>query len=156
MFHCQLSLIFRKTLDMKTLYEASATAVGGRAGHVTTSDGIIDLKLELPSELGGKGGDFTNPEQLFAAGYSACFGSALEAAAKNHKVMLKDVEVTATIGIGKHPEEEGFLLNAVLDVYLPGIDLELAETLVEEAHELCPYSRATRDNIDVTLNLLED
>ncbi|WP_224489417.1 organic hydroperoxide resistance protein [Robertkochia flava] len=141
---------------METLYQAIATATGGRAGHVKSDDGLIDMKLELPSDLGGKGGKFTNPEQLFAAGYSACFGSALEAAAKKHKVKLNDVEVTATIGIGKHPEEEGFLLNAVLDVYLPGIDMDTAETLVEEAHELCPYSRATRDNIDVTLNLLED
>lgn len=141
---------------METLYQAVATTTGGRAGHVRSSDGIIDMNLELPSELGGKGGDFTNPEQLFAAGYSACFGSALEAVAKKHRVTLEEMEVTATIGIGKHPEEGGFLLEAVLDVYLPGIDMELAETLVEEAHELCPYSRATRDNIDVTLNLLED
>lgn len=141
---------------MKTLYKAVATTVGGRAGHVSSNDGVIDMKLELPSELGGNGGDHTNPEQLFAAGYSACFGSALEAVAKKHKVNLDDFEVTATIGIGNHPEEEGFLLEAELDIYLPGIEMDLAETLVEEAHELCPYSRATRDNIDVTLNLLED
>lgn len=141
---------------MKTLYQASATTIGGRAGHVKSSDGLIDMKLELPGELGGKGGDFTNPEQLFAAGYSACFGSALDAVAKKHGVTLKDAEVTANIGIGNHPEEEGFLLTAELDIYLPGIETDLAETLVEEAHELCPYSRATRDNIDVTLNLLED
>ena len=141
---------------METLYQASATATGGRAGHVKSDDGLLDMKLELPRELGGKGGDYTNPEQLFAAGYSACFGSALEAVAKKHKVKVEEIEVTATIGIGEHPEEGGFLLNAVLDVYLPGVDMETAETLVEEAHELCPYSRATRDNIDVTLNLLED
>lgn len=141
---------------MDTLYEAEATTTGGRAGHVQSSDGLIDMKLELPEELGGKGGDYTNPEQLFAAGYSACFGSALDAVAKMHQVKLENPEVTATIGIGKHPEEDGFLLHAVLDVYLPGIDLETAEMLIEKAHELCPYSRATRDNIDVTLNLLED
>lgn len=141
---------------MKTLYQAVATATGGRAGHVRSDDGILDFNLELPTSLGGKGGDFTNPEQLFAAGYSACFGSALEAVAKKHKVTPDDIQVTATISIGNHPEEEGFLLEAELDIYLPGIDLELAETLVEEAHDLCPYSRATQDNIDVTLNLLED
>lgn len=141
---------------MDTLYEAAATTKGGRAGHVKSSDGLIDMNLELPEELGGKGGNNTNPEQLFAAGYSACFGSALDAVAKMHQVNLENPEVTATIGIGKHPEEDGFLLNAVLDVYLPGVDMETAEKLVEKAHELCPYSRATRDNIDVTLNLLED
>ncbi|WP_235996443.1 organic hydroperoxide resistance protein [Robertkochia sediminum] len=141
---------------MKTLYEASATATGGRAGHVSSSDGILDFKLELPEELGGKGGAHTNPEQLFAAGYAACFGSALDAVAKMHKAEPDDIEVTAIVGIGRHPEEDGFLLEVTLDVYLPGISLDLAETMVEEAHDLCPYSRATQDNIDVTLNILED
>ncbi|MDG3583625.1 MULTISPECIES: organic hydroperoxide resistance protein [Galbibacter] len=140
---------------MKALYKASATTTGGRAGHVKSDDGLIDMKLELPKELGGKGGAHTNPEQLFAAGYSACFGSALQFVAKENKVDIGDnFDVTATVGIGKHPELGGFLLEVVLDVTLPGIDEETGEKLINEAHEVCPYSRATQDNIDVTLNLM--
>ncbi|WP_224484546.1 organic hydroperoxide resistance protein [Robertkochia aurantiaca] len=139
---------------MKTLYKAVATTTGGRGGHVKSEDGLLDFNLELPKALGGKGGEHTNPEQLFAAGYSACFGSAVEAVAKKKKVDIGDFEVKATIGIGEHPDADGFLLNAVLDVYLPGVDTETGEEIVNAAHELCPYSRATRDNIDVTLNLL--
>ncbi len=140
---------------MKTLYKAKATTSGGREGHVKTDDGLIDMKLSLPKGLGGKGEKHTNPEQLFAAGYSACYGSALQAVAKNHKVDIGDFNVTATVGIGK-TEEGDLQLNVVLDSYLPGVDIETGEKLVNEAHEICPYSRATRDNIDVTLNLLLD
>ncbi|MEJ4087290.1 organic hydroperoxide resistance protein [Galbibacter orientalis] len=140
---------------MKALYKASATTTGGRAGHVKSDDGVIDMKLELPKDLGGNGGAFTNPEQLFAAGYSACFGSALQHVAKEKKVDIgTDFDVRATVGIGKHPELGGFLLEVVLDVTLPGIDEEVGEELINEAHEVCPYSRATEDNIDVTLNLM--
>ena len=140
---------------MKTLYKASATTSGGRDGHVKTDDGLIDMKLSLAKGLGGKGGNFTNPEQLFAAGYSACYGSALQAVAKKHKVDIGDFNVTATVGIGK-TEEDDLQLSVILDSYLPGVDIETGEMLVNEAHEICPYSRATRDNIDVTLNLLLD
>jgi Ohr subfamily peroxiredoxin len=140
---------------MKALYQAVATTTGGRAGHVKSDDGIIDMKLELPKGLGGKGGEFTNPEQLFAAGYSACFGSALQFVAKESNVELSDnFQVQATVGIGKHPELGGFLLEVTLDVTLPGVDDDLGEKLIHEAHEICPYSRATSDNIDVTLNLM--
>ncbi|QLE00452.1 organic hydroperoxide resistance protein [Galbibacter sp. BG1] len=140
---------------MKALYKASATTTGGRAGHVKSDDGIIDMKLELPKELGGKGGEYTNPEQLFAAGYSACFGSALQHVAKQHKVDIgSDFDVKATVKIGEHPELEGFLLEVILDVTLPGVEEETGEKLINEAHEVCPYSRATQDNIDVTLNLM--
>lgn len=140
---------------MKTLYSTSATASGGREGHVTSNDGILDLDLSLPKGLGGKGGDHTNPEQLFAAAYSSCFGSALEVIAKKHKVDLGDFNVTATVDIVKDEEDE-LQLSVVLDSYIPGVDVETGEMLVNEAHEICPYSKATRDNIDVTLNLMLD
>lgn len=140
---------------MKTLYKASATTSGGREGHVKSDDGIIDMNLSLPKGLGGKGEKLTNPEQLFAAGYSACYGSALQVVAKKHKVDIGDFNVTATVGIGK-TEEDDLQLSVILDSYLPGVDIATGEMLVNEAHEICPYSRATRDNIDVTLNLLLD
>ncbi|TRZ42807.1 organic hydroperoxide resistance protein [Robertkochia solimangrovi] len=141
---------------MEALYKATATTVGGRSGHVTSDDGVLDLKLEVPKGLGGAGGEFTNPEQLFAAGYSACFGSALQVVAKKHKVDPSDFEVTVTVEIGKDPDDGGFLLSVIIDGYFPGVDLETGEVLINEAHEICPYSKATRDNIDVTLNLLEE
>lgn len=140
---------------MKTLYKASATTSGGREGHVKSDDGIIDMNLSLPKGLGGKGEKLTNPEQLFAAGYSACYGSALQIVAKKHKVDIGDFNVTATVGIGK-TDEDDLQLSVILDSYLPGVDIATGEMLVNEAHEICPYSRATRDNIDVTLNLLLD
>ncbi|MFI2742543.1 organic hydroperoxide resistance protein [Zhouia sp. PK063] len=141
---------------MKPKYQATATAAGGREGQVTSDDGVLDLQLALPKELGGKGGNFTNPEQLFAAGYAACFGSALQLVAQQQKVKLGDFNVTAAVGIGEDDDEGGFLLQVELDVYIPEIDVEVGEDLINEAHEICPYSKATRDNIDVTLNLLVD
>ncbi|SDS22133.1 peroxiredoxin, Ohr subfamily [Gillisia sp. Hel1_33_143] len=141
---------------MKVLYKAKATTEGGRDGHVKTDDGVLDMNLSLAKGLGGKGGDGTNPEQLFAAGYSACYGSALQLVAKNHKVDLgEDFSVSATVKLGTN-EEGGLDLAVILDSYLPGVDVETGEKLVNEAHEICPYSRATRDNIDVTLNLMLD
>ncbi|ADF51420.1 OsmC-like protein [Zunongwangia profunda SM-A87] len=140
---------------MKTLYSAKVTTEGGRKGRTISDDGILDLQLSMPKSLGGEGGDYTNPEQLFAAGYSACFGSALEMVAKNANVDLGDYNVTVTIDLGQNEDEE-LDLSAVLDIYIPDIDVETGEDLINEAHEVCPYSRATRDNIDVTLNLLID
>lgn len=140
---------------MKALYKAKATATGGRNGSVSTEDGTIDFDLSIPKELGGSGGDGANPEQFFAAGYSACFGSALEHVARSKKVDLGDYSVTATVKIGKN-KEDLFQLAVVLDCYLPTVDIKQGEKLVNEAHEVCPYSRATMDNIDVTLNLLID
>ncbi|GHA28413.1 organic hydroperoxide resistance protein [Salinimicrobium marinum] len=140
---------------MKTLYTASATTMGGRSGHVKSDDGVLDLELSMPKELGGQGGKKTNPEQLFAAGYSACYGSALQIVAKKRKVELGDFSVTAEVSIGK-TEEDDLQLSVVLDTYIPGVNIETGESLVNEAHEICPYSRATRDNIDVTLNLMLD
>jgi Ohr subfamily peroxiredoxin len=141
---------------METLYTAKATAKGGRKGHVKTEDGPIDLPLSMPKGLGGDGGDGVNPEQLFGSAYAACFGSALSLVAQKHNADLGDFSVSAHISINKD-DEGGLLLSAVLDSYMPGVkDIETGEKLVNEAHEVCPFSKATRDNIDVTLNILED
>ena len=141
---------------MKTLYTASSTAVGGRKGHVTTEDKKIDMELSVPKGLGGDSGPGTNPEQLFGSAYAACFGGALQMIAESKKIKLgEDMSVTANISIGK-TKEDNLQLRAILDCYLPGVDVETGEELINAAHEVCPYSRATRDNITVTLNLLLD
>ena len=140
---------------MKTLYKTSATTTGGRQGHVKTDDGLLDFDLTVPKSMGGPGGEKPNPEQFFAAGYSACYGSALQAVAKEKNVDLGDFSVTAEVTLGK-TEKGNFQLSVILDSYIPGVDVETGEDLVNSAHEICPYSRATRDNIDVTLNLLLD
>ncbi len=140
---------------MKTLYTGVATTTGGREGSVKSDDGVLDLDLSMPKSMGGKGEEKTNPEQLFAAGYSACYGSALQVVAKKHKVDLGDFSVTASVDLGK-TEEGDLQLSVILDSYIPGVDVETGEKLVNEAHEICPYSRATRDNVDVTLNLMLD
>ncbi|MEH6764474.1 organic hydroperoxide resistance protein [Aequorivita antarctica] len=141
---------------MKTLYEASSTASGGRKGHVSTNDGKLELELSVPKGLGGEGGNGTNPEQLFGSAYAACFGSAIQLVAEKKKIKLgDDMSVTANIEIGKTKDGD-LQLRATLDCYLPGVDIETGEELVNKAHEVCPYSRATRDNITVELNLLLD
>lgn len=140
---------------MKALYTAKATTQGGRDSKVKSDDNLIDFNLSIPESMGGEGGKGTNPEQLFAAGYSACFGSALAHVARKEKVELGDYTVQASVKIGKD-EDDMFQLAVVLDTYIPTVDLETGERLVNEAHEVCPYSRATMDNIDVTLNLLLD
>lgn len=140
---------------MKTMYTAVATTENGRAGHVSTDSGTIDTPLSVPKSLGGEGGEYTNPEEFFAAGYSACYGSALQHVAKEQGIELGAFSVTANVDLGK-TEDGDFQLAVVLDAYLPGLDVEIGERLVNEAHEVCPYSRATRDNMDVTLNLLLD
>lgn len=140
---------------MKTINKAISTATGGRAGHVKSDDGKINMGLSVPKSMGGDGGAGTNPEQLFASAYAGCYGSALQACAEKMNVDLGDFSVTATVKLGV--EEEGDLnLSAVLDAYIPGVDIETGEELVNQAHEICPFSRATRDNIDVTLNLMLD
>ena len=140
---------------MKTLYTTAATTIGGRAGKASTNDGKVILDLSVPKELGGDGAEGTNPEQLFALGYSACYGSALQHVAAEQKIELGEFTVTAEVSLGKSDEGD-FELGVVLDVYIPGIELEAGEELIKDAHEVCPYSRATEDNIDVTLNLLLD
>lgn len=137
----------------KVLYKATATATGGRDGRAVSSDGVLDAKLTTPRELGGGGGDGTNPEQLFAAGYSACFLGALKHVAASEKVALPaDTSVQGTVGIGQIPN--GFGIEAELRISLPGLPREQAEALVQKAHVVCPYSNATRNNIDVTLTVV--
>lgn len=138
----------------KTLYTASATATGGRDGRAQSSDRVLDVALSTPRELGGAGGPGTNPEQLFAAGYSACFLGALKFVAGKQKVALPaTTTVTGTVGIG--PVPTGFGLEAELTIAAPGIDRDLLQRLVEQAHGVCPYSNATRGNIDVTLSIAD-
>lgn len=139
------------SVDVK--YSTTATATGGRDGHARSEDGRFDVKLSTPKELGGAGGDGSNPEQLFAAGYSACFIGALKVASQQLKVKLPDdVAVTAKVGIGPRAAG-GFGITADLQVSLPGVDHEQAQTLVDAAHQICPYSNATRGNVDVGLTL---
>lgn len=138
---------------MKKLYTANATATGGREGRTKSDDGVLDFKIEIPKEMGGKGGAYTNPEQLFAAGYAACFDSALNLVARNQKIKLKDTSVTASVSIGQN-SEGGFSLAVDLAVSIPEIEQETAQKLLETAHQVCPYSNATRGNIEVNLNLL--
>lgn len=136
----------------KILYTGTATSTGGREGRASTSDGRLDLALSTPRELGGPGGDGTNPEQLFAAGYSACFLSALKFVAGKQKIALPaSTSVTAGIGIG--PLGGGFGLQATLTISAPEIDRDTLHSLVGQAHQVCPYSNATRGNIEVELRL---
>ncbi|MGR6899292.1 organic hydroperoxide resistance protein [Rummeliibacillus sp. G93] len=139
---------------MTVLYTASATAVGGRLGRVVSSDNVLDLDLKTPKELGGPGGYGTNPEQLFAAGYSACFDSALNLVIKTQRVKeVTSTAVTANVSIFKG-ENNGFKLSVELEAEVEGVDKETAQKLVEAAHQVCPYSNATRGNIEVTLKVV--
>lgn len=136
---------------MKTLYTATVTAHGGRDGHVRSSDDEIDMALAVPRGLGGAGGEGSNPEQLFAAAYAACFEGAVRYVAQQREVKLEDASVTAHVGIGPR-QPTGFGLTVRLEVSLPGIEAGVAKTLVDEAHaDICPYSHATRGNVDVDI-----
>ena len=138
---------------MQVLYTATATATGdGRNGHTTSDDGILDVDVRVPKEMGGAGGA-TNPEQLFAAGYAACFHSALKVVAGKDTSSVEGSEVSASVGIGTL-DAGGFGLTVELDVSLPNLEKDAAETLVARAHEVCPYSNATRGNVDVTLRVV--
>ena len=137
----------------KVLYTAEATTdAGGREGHVRSSDGVVEFDLARPKEFKGKGGEGTNPEQLFAAGYSACFMSALGRMARQARESIDGATVTARVGIGPI-EEDRFGLDVDLHVSMPDVERETAEELVAQAHEVCPYSNATRSNIDVRLTV---
>jgi Ohr subfamily peroxiredoxin len=137
----------------KVLYRANASATGGRDGRGVSSDGVLDVKLATPKELGGAGGAGTNPEQLFAIGYSACFLGAMKFVAGRDKISLPaDVSVNGLVGIGPIPT--GFGIEVELRISLPGMPREQAEALVAKAHIVCPYSNATRGNIDVTLTIV--
>jgi Ohr subfamily peroxiredoxin len=136
----------------KVLYTAHATSTGGRAGTSKSSDGVLDLTLTTPKELGGNGAVGTNPEQLFAAGYSACFIGAMKHVAMMQKIALPaDTSINASVGIGPIPA--GFGIEVAMTVTIPGMERAAAEKLVQAAHAVCPYSNATRGNIDVTFTV---
>src|SRR6478735_3052110 len=135
---------------MPILYTTKASATGGRAGRAVSDNGVLDVTLTVPKELGGDGATGTNPEQLFAAGYSACFLGAMKFVAGQQKIALPaDTRVDGSVGIGPIPA--GFGINATLRVHVPGLPREQVEELVQKAHGVCPYSNATRGNIDVEL-----
>jgi lipoyl-dependent peroxiredoxin len=135
---------------MKVLYSTRATATGGRDGKAVTDDGLLAVNLAAPKELGGAGGA-TNPEQLFAAGYAACFLGAMKFVGNRDKIAVPaDVSVTAQIGIGPRDDGAGFGITAALTVHLPGVEAATADDLIARAHVVCPYSHATRGNITVT------
>lgn len=137
----------------KVLYTAQATSTGGRAGTSRSSDGVLDVTLTTPKELGGDGARGTNPEQLFAAGYSACFIGAMKHVAMGKKISLPAAtSITAKVGIGPIPA--GFGIQVAMDISIPGMERAQAEEIVAAAHGVCPYSNATRGNIDVTLNVV--
>ncbi|MGX7001181.1 organic hydroperoxide resistance protein [Caballeronia sp. KNU42] len=139
---------------MSILYTATATSTGGRDGRAVSSDENLDVKLSAPKALGGTGAAGTNPEQLFAAGYSACFLSAMKfVAGQAKKTIPADTTVTADVGVGPN-DKGGFALDVELRVSLPGLDAAEAQTLVETAHQVCPYSNATRGNVDVRVKLV--
>jgi lipoyl-dependent peroxiredoxin len=137
----------------KALYTAHASATGGRDGHAASDDGVLNVKLATPKELGGAGGPGTNPEQLFAAGYSACFLGAMKHVAAQNKITLPaDTKINGNVGIG--PTPNGFGIEVALNISLPSMDRAAAQDLINKAHVVCPYSNATRGNIDVKLNLV--
>lgn len=137
----------------KVLYTAHATSTGGREGTSSTPDGALKVTLSTPKELGGAGGSGTNPEQLFAAGYSACFIGAMKAVAGKMKVSLpSDLSIRAEVGIGPIPA--GYGIQVAMYIHIPGMEKAAAEQLIAAAHQVCPYSNATRGNIDVSFNLM--
>ena len=137
----------------KILYRAAAQASGGREGSASSADGALKVQLSTPKELGGAGGMGTNPEQLFAAGYSACFIGAMKFVAGQEKIKLpEDLSIKGNVGIGLIPQ--GFGIEVELEISLPGMDSIQAESLIEKAHQVCPYSNATRGNINVSLKLV--
>jgi Ohr subfamily peroxiredoxin len=136
------------------IYSAHATTTGGRTGQSHTDDGRLAVTLDTPKEIGGNGGPGTNPEQLFAVGYSACFLGALKAVARQEKVKIPDdATINATVDFGENAKGVGYGIAVALEVVLPGFAREDAEALVEKAHQVCPYSNATRGNIDVALSV---
>lgn len=137
---------------MKTLYTIGATAKGGRNGQVKSENGILDLAVRMPKGLGGANDDYANPEMLFAAGYAACFDSALNLVIRQEKIKTGETTVTAQVSIGQL-ENGGFGLAAELHANIPEVSLEVAHQLIEKAHQVCPYSNATRGNIEVKLTV---
>src|SRR3984885_15065113 len=141
-------------MPVNVLYHTSARATGGRDGHSATLDGAVDVKLSTPKELGGGGGTGVNPEQLLATGYAACFLGAMKfVASQGGPKVPADATVTSSVGIGPR-SEGGFGLEIALEISVPGVDRTAAEDLVAKAHQVCPYSNATRNNIDVKLTVV--
>jgi len=138
---------------MNIIYQTKATATGGRDGNVKSDDGVLDLEVRVPSSMGGAGGAYTNPEQLFAAGYAACFDSALNHVARTQKLTIHS-KVTATVGL-QMSATDGFGICVTMDVEINGVDKSTAHELLEKAHATCPYSKAIRNNVDVQVNLVE-
>lgn len=136
---------------MKAIYTAVATAKGGRNGHVQSDNGVLDLQVRAPKAMGGANDDYTNPEQIFAAGYAACFDSALNLVARQQKIRTGETSITAKVSIGP-VENGGYGLAVALDVNVPGVSLEEAQQLAERAHQICPYSNALRNNVEVKIN----
>ncbi|NMM50125.1 organic hydroperoxide resistance protein [Marinigracilibium pacificum] len=137
---------------MKTLYESTASATGGRNGQVKSEDGVIDLEVRLPQSVGGEKGDFTNPEQLFACGYASCFDSALNIVASMQKLKI-DSKTNVSVALNK-TENHTYAISAKINVKIDGVDKDVAQKLLESAHEICPFSNATRGNINVELSLV--
>ncbi|WP_369769343.1 organic hydroperoxide resistance protein [Flavobacterium sp. WC2416] len=137
---------------MKAIYTINATATGGRNGQVKSENGIIDLEVRYPKSLGGANDEYANPEMLFAAGYSACFDSALNLIIKKEKIQTGETSVTAQVSIGQI-ENGGFGLEAELHANIPGVSMDEAQSLIEKAHQVCPYSNATRGNMQVKLTV---
>ncbi|PZU64013.1 organic hydroperoxide resistance protein [Sphingobium sp.] len=138
---------------MSTLYNTKVTAIGGRSGTVRSEDGLLDLSLALPSALGGKGGA-TNPEQLFAAGYAACFENAVIHVTRNKDAKVKDDDIVVVADVGMSANGSGgFALSVALDVAISGIDQAAAEDIVQAAHAVCPYSNAVKGNVDVVITV---
>ncbi len=138
---------------MSTLYSTKVTAIGGRSGTVRSDDGLLDLPLALPVTMGGKGGA-TNPEQLFAAGYAACFETAVIYVARNTATRVSDTDIVVVAGVGLQPNGSGgFGLSVALDVAITGLDQATAEEIVKVAHATCPYSNAVKGNIDVAITI---
>lgn len=137
---------------MEKLYTAKATATGGRNGHVRSADGALDAEVRPPKSMGGPEGNYLNPETMFAAGYAACFDSALNSIIRSERVQTGTTNVTSEVSIGKL-DQGGYGLAVVLEIEIPGVEKSQAEDLVNKAHRICPYSNATRGNIDVQLSV---
>jgi len=140
-------------MAIEKVYTTSATAKGGRNGHVQTDDGVLSVDVRTPKSMGGPGGAYTNPEQLFAAGYAACFDSALNMVLRMAKVQTGETSVTMEVGIGKNGQG-GFGFEIAIKAHIPDLDRETAQRFLEQAHQVCPYSNATRGNVEVTLELV--
>ncbi|MDL2231690.1 organic hydroperoxide resistance protein [Porphyromonadaceae bacterium OttesenSCG-928-L07] len=135
---------------MEVMYTAKATTIGGREGHVKSESGFVDMDLKMPKEMGGPGGA-TNPEELFAAGYSACFNGALNLAARMKRIRTGEVSVSIAVSLGKN-SDGALQLAARIDANVPGVTPEVAKELVEQAHTICPYSRSIKGNVEVELH----